>query len=203
MYFKDLISVDCIEIDKNSIKISEKVRKWCALPYPNHKKGCPNYDKKDTCPNKIPLMEDLTEKYRYFYLLTADFDFKEYKNRRKNDNESLSEVQVKNLLYWQKTVKNVLFNNAVKICKNNNFVDIFLLMCGSGMKDDRFEQEKIPSMEAVGIDVFNIYRNNEIEFELKPVNKVVLSSLICSKNELKIDGFDYNVHKNVNINTFF
>ena len=39
-------------------------------------------------------------------------------------------------------------------------------------------------MESVGIDVFRTLRTNRIDYEFKPVDKVVLVCLLCSKIEI-------------------
>ena len=45
-------------------------------------------------------------------------------------------------------------------------------------------QEKIPSMEGGGINVFKTLQNNDIEFEVKPENKLIFVSLLCLNEEI-------------------
>ena len=39
-------------------------------------------------------------------------------------------------------------------------------------------------MESTGIYVFKTLKNNNIDFELKPINKVLLVCLLCLKEEI-------------------
>lgn len=91
-----------------------------------------------------------------------------------------TERQLGNLLYWQKSVQKSLVDYIIKKFYHDNN-EIYLLFCGSGLKNKLISifQDNIYSMESAGIDVFNTLRNNNIDFELKPKNIVILTNLIC------------------------
>lgn len=164
-----------IEID--TLVITRKTRLWCQLPYPNHKNGCPNYNKNPLCPPHSPFSINFAY-FNYFRLIYAIFDFKQYKEIRKLEKPHWSDAQIRCVLYWQSSIKKLL-KDHIKSYYNNISPDyLYLLGCGSGFK--LINQSKIYSMESVGIDVFKTLKNNYIDFELKPKNKVVLVCLLCS-----------------------
>ncbi|KKN57630.1 hypothetical protein LCGC14_0560020 [marine sediment metagenome] len=185
-----LVNIRELEINKNSIHITKKTGLWCKLPYKNHKKGCYHYGNNLLCPPNSPYFKDIINNYNYFYLIYAIFDFKKYKKMRSLENPEFfnSKERLKCVIYWQNSVKRVL-KNFVKYTYIDNYniaSNFYLLGCGSGFNDKLLNkfQNTIYSMESVGIDVFRTLRNNNIDFELKPINKVVLVCLLCSKVNL-------------------
>ena len=111
---------------------------------------------------------------------------------RKEENPDFfnSDARLKCVIYWQSSVKRLL-KDEIKHMYNNNFIydNYYLLGCGSGFNDKLLNkfQYKIYSMESIGIDVFRTLKNNNIDFELKPKNKVVLVCLLCSRMNLNND----------------
>lgn len=93
------------------------------------------------------------------------------KNAEKGIDKEPTELQVGCSLYWQQQVKAMLWDKIRMIAGRNDLI----LSCGSGYKD------KYYSLESVGIDVFQTYRNNGIDFEEQPINKVVMCSLVGKK----------------------
>lgn len=187
MKIEQLTSIYKKKIPKETIKFSKKTWLWCKLPYPNHPNGCPNYNKSDICPPHVKYMDNLTQIYNHFYIIYAIFNLERQRKRmlRKHPNWSIRQANC--LLYWQGSVKKQLKKCILKIYERNKEKNLFLLSCGSGFKLKEFKQKQIPSMEAVGIDVLDTMKNNHINFELKPMNKVILSNLICSNEELLIE----------------
>lgn len=171
-------------IKKSTIKFTEKTMIWCKLPYPNHPKGCPNYNKNPLCPPNSKYMKYILEQYNYFYLIYTDFDLKSHREKMLLKHPNWTNRQANNLLYWQGSVKKILKDIIKKIYRLNPNSKKYLLFCGSGLKDKIFNQNNIYSMEAVGIDVFKTLKNNDINFEYKPRNKVILVSLLCSNKKI-------------------
>ena len=101
-----------IPIHRNNIVISEEARNglWCTLPYPNHKKGCPNYGKKDYCPPFAPRFEDIT--IDPYYLVIETFNLEKHANRMRERHPKWTERQCRNLLYWQGGVRKRLKEKA-------------------------------------------------------------------------------------------
>jgi predicted metal-binding protein len=184
MSISNQIKIFTREIQKVSILFTQKTRIWCQLPYPNHPKGCPNFNKNPLCPPNMNFMKDILQKYHYFYIVYAKFDLKSQRKRMLERHPNWSKKQAECLLYWQNSVKKELKEKLERILLKNNEKEIFLLSCGSGFKLKRYKSNFIPSMEAAGINVYNILENNNIEFELKPVKKVILVNLLCSKEKL-------------------
>lgn len=187
MSIDNLIKIKIREIFGDSIKFSEKTWYWCKLPYPNHRKGCPNYNKNPLCPPKAKYMIDILNKYFNFYLIYAEFNLKKQKERMLNLHQHWSDKQAGCLLYWQNSVKKILKHQINKICRKNRNKTLYLFSCGSGFKGTELNQKTIYSMEAGGIDVFKTLKNNYIDFELKPKNKVILATLLCSNEPLQIE----------------
>ncbi len=183
----DQIKIFKQEIQKESLVFTKKTRIWCQLPYPNHPNGCPNFNKNPLCPPNVNFMEKILEKYLLFYLVYAEFDLKKQRKRMLRRHPNWSNRQANCLLYWQNSVKKELKRAIEKIILENKEKEILLLSCGSGFKLSKYYTKMIPSMEAVGINVFNTLKNNHIEFELKPINKVILVNLLCSTESLSIE----------------
>ena len=176
MNFSELATTKQKYISRESIVITKKTEKWCQLPYPGHKKGCPNYMKSKTCPPNVTYIGKFIHQFNLFLLIWAEFDFKKYKELRFEEHPEWSKNQVKCVLYWQASIKKIL-KNKIKTIKNTSD---YLLSCGSGFGNS------IKSMEAVGINVFATLKNNNIDFEIKPQNKILLVCLLCKKlNEIR------------------
>jgi hypothetical protein len=169
MDFKSLVVVAEKTIPRETIVFTPKTRAWCTLPYKGHKNGCPNYGKNDTCPPKTPYRDDVLKKYGVFTLVYAAFDYATYKEIRGRCHPGWTEAQVKNVLYWQNSVKKII---KEYIARRGGYDDLF--GAGSGFWGK-------PSMEAAGIYVFGTLKNNGIPFEVKPVNKVIMVSLLLSR----------------------
>ena len=181
---KNFVKINYLKINKESIKFSKKTRIWCRLPYPNHPKGCPNFNKNPLCPPKAEYLENIINNYNFFYLVYASFDLRRHRNRMLLLHPKWSDRQANCLLYWQGSVKKSLKEYIKKIFLKNKEKKIYIFASGSGFKDKFFKQSKIYSMEAAGIDVFNILKNNHIDFELKPKNRILLVTLLCCNFEL-------------------
>jgi predicted metal-binding protein len=189
MDIKNLVTFKKLKIKKETIQLTDKTDLWCQLPYPNHKKGCPNYNKKKTCPPNVPHFKKIINNYRHFYLIYSIFNFKKYKELREIENPEFfnTPARLKCVLYWQGAVRKILKEYVKKILVDDNITNFYLLSCGSGF-DDKYLgkfQNPLYSMEAAGINVFKTLKNNNIEYELKPVNKIILTSLLCLKVENK------------------
>jgi len=82
-------------------------------PYPNHKHGCPNYGKRDTCPPKAPLFGDIFNYGLPVYAVINEYDLGSHveKMRQRHPDWSLRQLQC--CLYWQGTARRQL-RKAVK-----------------------------------------------------------------------------------------
>ena len=184
--FRKLTLINVKRIEEKSIISYPEVLDFCYYPYPNHPNGCPNIDKCHS-EKKGPYFSEVIKnsKFTHYYLVYINFNFAKYKVLRKKENPEFfnSEARLKCLLYWQNSVKKLLKQKIEVLINNQN--SLFIAGCGSGMRIKGYNQY-VYSMEAIGINVFSTLKLNKIPFELKPKNKIILCSLICSKNELII-----------------
>lgn len=74
-----------------------KIKKWCNLPYPRHKKGCPNV--KDCKFYQDDLKRILLCKK--LCLAWVEFNLDDHSKKMKLIHPDWSAEQSKNLLYWQ------------------------------------------------------------------------------------------------------
>ena len=189
MLFKMVNIKPFVEIFKANIQLESIIfdpdinrGKYCCMPYNKNKHGCPNFNKPDKlfCPPHAPYYGEKIKEYSTFILVYTKFDFKAYKeemreewiekNKAKGIDKEPTEKQIACNLYWQLPLKNFVLGTLLTISTKDDLV----LACGSGLNGWY-------SLEAVGINVFETYRNNGIDFEERPKDKIVMCSLICKK----------------------
>lgn len=181
MNFEKLTKIKVKKIEEKTIIRYPEVYELCYYPYPNHPNGCPNTLNCQWL--NVPFFDTIYEygNYTYFYLVYIEFNFKRYKELRILENPEFfnTEARLKCLIYWQNSVKKILRDYIEILQEGNQF---YVLGCGYGFKLSF--QKHVASMEAVGINVFSTLKLNNISFELKPKNKIILCSLICATNRL-------------------
>jgi DNA modification methylase/predicted metal-binding protein len=186
--FEPLTMLKSKTIQKSSIVFSEECHRgdWCLRPYDRHPKGCPNYNK-ELCPPHSPYFKKEVDNYKYFCLIYIVFDFKEYKNLRREKHKDWSERQLGNRRHWQNSVKKLLKDEILRIYGlNRQNIRKYLLSCGSGFNNNSFKkyQDKVYSMEAVGINVLSTLGLNKIKYKRNPKNFVNLVCLLCSNERI-------------------
>lgn len=92
--------------------LNSKAREWCKLPYPNHPHGCPNYNKKDTCPPKVPFLQDIFDLQKPHWFVYTTFDLDNHKAKMKAKHPHWTERQCACVLYWQPKVNKELKDKA-------------------------------------------------------------------------------------------
>lgn len=167
-----------LKIDKSTISFKENIGEWCKLPYPDHPNGCPNYGKNLYCPPDNPFYKEEVLKYSIHILFYTHFNINAYKSELSIKNKDWSDRKLSCCLYWQKSLKNKLFQKVLPYYDKN--VDL-LLGCGSGFGNIYY------SMESVGINVFKTLKDNNINIERNPKNFVILCSLLCTNIDKKIN----------------
>lgn len=160
-------------IEEKSIQIKDlfftlKTKEWCKLPYPNHKNGCPNYNKSPFCPPNSPYYKEKIKKYKNLKLVIASFDFHQYKTKMKQIHPNWTNRQLGNVLYWQSQVKKKLKEYISKLKPD------LILGCGSGLGTY--------SIESVGINIIRSLIHLKIEIQVKPKEYIKLICLIGYKN---------------------
>ena len=86
---------------KNELVLDIRAREWCLLPYPDHAKGCPNYNKKQGCPPQSPFVGDYFDLNRDSYFVIVQFDLESHINKMKMKHPNWSDRQARCVLYWQ------------------------------------------------------------------------------------------------------
>jgi len=186
MIIKDITSINILKVYRNSIIFTDKTHIWCTLPYPNHKKGCPNYNKNPLCPPNAKIMENILDDYSFFYLILANFDMFKYTSNMIRKHPDWSERKARCVLYWQKSVKKLMREYIKNIYIKNHTYNLYLFSSGAGEKISSINQDEIYSMEAAGINVIQTLKNNKINIETKPKKKVILVNLLCSDKRIEV-----------------
>jgi len=88
--------------------IDNSVRGLCVRPYPNHPKGCPNFNKRDLCPPRQRLIGSVIDLDRPTYVVWNRFDFGDHVNRMRTKHPEWSTRQAECCLYWQGTARKQL-----------------------------------------------------------------------------------------------
>ena len=108
-------------------------RTLCVKEYYNHKKGCPNYGKKESCPpNTLPFNEvyDLSKPV---YAIWNVFDFKSHVKRMEVNHPTWSKRQIECCLYWQRTARKQL-KEQIRAFKRRPFGEMYnITQCPEGM----------------------------------------------------------------------
>ena len=87
--------------------IDMRVIALCRRPYPNHPKGCPNWEKKKGCP---PDTKSLHRQLhgKDVYAIYNKFDFAAHVERMRKKHPDWSKRQLECCLYWQQTARKQL-----------------------------------------------------------------------------------------------
>ena len=78
------------------------VRQWCKMPYPGHRKGCPNAE---GCKFFRDDLQQLLANAFKISLVWVEFDLNEQEQRMRDRQPSWTTRQCRNLLYWQNKVR--------------------------------------------------------------------------------------------------
>ncbi len=81
--------------------VDENVRALCVKPYPLHKNGCPNFNKKDGCPPSAELIQNVIDLEQDVYIIYNKYNFKDHVNKMKVKHPDWSKRQLRCCLYWQ------------------------------------------------------------------------------------------------------
>lgn len=145
------------------VVVDHSMRGKCTLPYPGHPKGCPNFGKKDICPPKAPMVENVLNLAEPVWLVAVPFDLAAHVREMGKKHPTWTARQRANLLYWQGSVKKCLAEEARRqaIAKQLPFV----LGCP----------------EACGVDMTRTCADAAIFLEWPPVNTVWKAVLLGTR----------------------
>jgi len=158
----------------NQLVFDKRTREWCKMPYPGHPKGCPNYDTRDTCPPRAPMVYDYFDLSKPHWFAIVRFDLATYAAGLKEKHPDWSDKKCRCCRYWQNTPRKELREIAGPFINKMNFKSNF-----SEIDNDLFGFHLIP--EAMGVNVFRTCRRIGISLRKTPkeiVHKVALIGVI-------------------------
>lgn len=129
----------------------------CIRGYPNHKRGCPNYNKKKDCPPNAQLFDSVFNISKPIYAIYNVFNFKRHVERMRDKHPDWSKRQLECCLYWQPTARKELKKKIG-------------LFQGAMLGITSREHIVTDKPEAMGVNVTGTMRKVGIELEWPPVN---------------------------------
>ncbi len=143
------------------LEIDYKCRGYCTIPYHGHPKGCPNFGNHEQCPPKINLVKDAFDLSKDLFFVVEEFDLKAHTEYMKSKHPDWTQIQLKNLLYWQGGVRKRLKEKTEQFIKKNGNGLIYTLL-----------------PEAMGVMVINTTLKLGIPIERTPINKIFKIALV-------------------------
>ena len=137
--------------------INPAVRSLCLRPYPNHKKGCPNYGKKKGCPPDVQMFDEVCDLSSPIYAIYEVFNFREHVERMRKKHPDWSQRQLECCLYWQPTARKELKKKIA-------------LFHGAMLGITGKEYFVTDAPEAMGVNVTETMRMVGIDLEWPPVS---------------------------------
>lgn len=156
------------------IEINHKCREFCKIPYHGHKNGCPNFNINLNCPPKVNIVENLFDMNKDLYFIVEEFDLKNHMENMYIKHPQWTEIQLKNLLYWQGGVRKRLKIKTEKFIAETNKNMIYTLL-----------------PEAMGVMVIDTALKLGIPIEKSPKNKIFKIALVGFKSNINNEGNKY------------
>ena len=125
--------------------IDPGVRLMCVRPYPNHPRGCPNFNKRKDCPPKSSLWNDVCDKQLATWVFWTHFNLGAHRERMQKKHPTWTKRQSECCLYWQGTAKKPL-KDWLK--ENWQFPGFFTTMCPESMGVN-----VTATMASIGVDL--------------------------------------------------
>lgn len=125
----------------------------CIKEYPGHKKGCPNFRRKQGCPPSVNPFNEVYDLSAPVYAIWNVFNFREHVVRMKNKHPLWSKRQLECCLYWQGTARKEL---RIEI---ERFKEMY---------SDKYVITKCP--EGMGVLVTNTMKQIGVHLEWPPKN---------------------------------
>ena len=126
--------------------IDFSVRELCKRPYYLHKKGCPNFNKRNFCPPKISTIDKILDLDKPIYIIYNRFNFYDHVKKMRIKHSNWSSKQLECCLYWQGTARKQLKDKIIIFKKL--YPNLFILKspeaCGVNLT---------ATMEKIGIDL--------------------------------------------------
>jgi len=143
-----------LKIDK--LVETPKTKGYCYLPYPRHKKGCPNTGKCWHNNRRMKMLSDIMDISKPIYAVYNEFDLEAHVSWMRQRHPDWSDAQLKNVIYWQpksrkqlgaeidKFEKTYLVQGTPIISSGEyNGVDVYATMKAAGIELDKIKDMKI------------------------------------------------------------
>jgi hypothetical protein len=88
--------------------LDTRVRRFCKLRYPGHPRGCPNWNKRATCPPQAPALPRVFDLEQPVYAIVNSFPLGEHMEKMRVKHPDWTDRQLRNVLYWQGTARKQL-----------------------------------------------------------------------------------------------
>lgn len=145
--------------------IDELVRQLCSRPYPGHKRGCPNYGRRATCPPCAPLLSEFIDLQKPIIAVWVAFNLASHREKMKAKHPGWSRRQLDCCLYWQGSLNKRLRSWTERTLHAQAL----------------FGQGKLVATycpEAMGVNVTQTMRNAGVVLEWPPETVVYKISLV-------------------------
>lgn len=147
--------------------------RWCTLPYPSHKNGCPNFGKHEDCPPLAPYFLDLYKPSIYVAFMW--FNFEEFLERKRRLHPDWTVKALANPRHFQTHLDSKL----------TRFVN-------SKLSEPDFENfQTVYGPEAMGVNMHLTARRVGIELEWPPRKNMYRIAIVAQPNEAILSGKDY------------
>jgi len=132
--------------------VDNRMRGLCRNPYPNHKRGCPNWDKKKGCPPSAPMITDTLDLSRPVFAIYNIFDFHSHVERMRKKHPEWTYLQLSCCLYWQPKARKQLKEKMYKFLELHRHKGMTIVSCPEGQ----------------GVNITETMKNVDIHLEWPP-----------------------------------
>lgn len=149
--------------------VDYRVRTLCAMPYRGHSRGCPNLNRRRTCPPDAGLFDVAFDLSQPVYAVVVAFSLEQHVETMRERHPSWSERQLRCCLYWQGSVRKALRAEAKRFLTEHPYYR--LTMCP----------------EAMGVNVTDTMRNAGIILEWPPeriVLQIAMAGILASDDQV-------------------
>ena len=169
---------NCFNCDKRDNCLSP--RSMCIRPYKNHKNGCPNFGKLDTCLPNIPCMYDQIFDTSDVYAVVTKFNLEEYFNKRRLNRPDLAEGQIRNIRIWQ----------PIAIKENNYAISEFY-------KENPDKKDFVSTrlLECMGVDVINTMKNVGVIIKFPVTDYAYRVTFVAKVYKDMLDKYGFKIYE--------
>lgn len=107
----------------NPVMLDVGVSTLCCRIYPNHPKGCPNFNKKKGCPPTAPSLDKILDLSCPIFAVWNVFPFGEHVEMMRGKHPKWTLRQLENCLYWQPKARKQLRQEVRKFIIEEEMID--------------------------------------------------------------------------------